>query len=93
MDDRKDDFLKLIFSKHTINILRYLNEHKTGQFKDLMEFVNAVTLYNRMKQLLHYNLITHHVDKKELRREWYELTEKGRKVLQILESIIELFEG
>jgi len=41
-----------------------------------------------LKQLLEYNLITHHLEKKGLRRKWYEITDKGGKVLQSLEDII-----
>jgi len=86
--DKEEEFLKLISLKGTIDILRYLNEHGTGQYKDLMEFVNEVTLYNRVKQLLEFDLIIHHLNKKDVRKEWYELTEKGRKILQVLEDII-----
>ncbi len=45
------------------------------------QYANVPTLNTRLKQLLEFNLITHHLEKKELRKEWYEITEKGRKVL------------
>ncbi len=92
VDEREEEFLKLVYSKGTIDILTYLNEHGTAQYKDLIELVNEVTLYNRVKQLLEFNLIVHHLDKKDVRREWYELTEKGKRVLQILEDIKKLVE-
>ena len=92
VDEREEEFLKLIGSKGTIDILRYLNKHKTGQYKDLIELVNEVTLYNRVKQLLKFSLIVHHLDKKDVRREWYEITEKGKRVLQILGTLKKLGE-
>ncbi len=92
VDEREEEFLKLISLKGTIDILRYLNEHGTAQYKDLIELVNEVTLYNRVKQLLKFDLIIHCLDKKDVRREWYEITEKGRKVLQILGTLKKLGE-
>jgi len=46
-----------------------------------MEFVNMGT-----------SLIEHHLERKDVRKEWYELTEKGMKILQILENLITLVE-
>ena len=92
IDEREEEFLKLISLKGTIDILRYLNKHKTRQYKDLIELVNGVTLYNRVKQLLKFDLIIHCLDKKDVRKEWYEITEKGKRVLQILEDLRKLVE-
>ncbi len=89
MDEKEEEFLKSISLKGTIDILRYLREHGTGQYKDLIEFMNEVTLYRRVKQLLEFDLIIHHLNKKDVRKEWYEITDKGRKILQILEDIIQ----
>jgi len=36
----------------------------------------------RLKQLLHSKLITHHIIKNPERNEYYEITEKGKKVLK-----------
>lgn len=88
MNDRKDDFLKLVVSIDTIDILRYLNEHGTGQYNDFMEFVDVDTLQDRANRLLEYNLITH--SEEEPGTEHYKLTDDGRKVLQIMEEIIKL---
>ena len=88
MNDRKDDFLKLAVSTDTIDILRYLNEHGTGQYKDFTEFVDVATLQDRVNRLLEYNLIKH--SEEEPGKEQYKLTDDGRKVLQIMEEIIKL---
>ena len=87
MVDEKEDLLKLAVSEDTIDILRYLNEHGTWQYKDFTEFVDVGTLQDRINRLLKFNLITH---RSEDGTEQYELTEKGRKVLQIMEDIIKL---
>jgi len=47
-----------------------------------MKFAHVPTLNERVKQLLEYNLIEHHLERKELRREWYSITEKGRKIFK-----------
>ena len=70
--EREEDLLKLVGSKGTITILRFLNE--------------------RLRKLLDFNLINHHVDKKAVRKEWYEITEKGRSILKTMEDMIRLIE-
>ena len=92
VNEREEEFLKLVYSKGTIDILTYLDEHGTAQYKDLMELVNEVTLHNRVKQLLEFSLIVYHLDKMDVRKEWYEITGKGKRVLQILEDIKKLGE-
>ena len=90
MDERERRILKLVGLRGTLDILRHLDQHGTGQYMDFIQYANVPTLNARLKQLLDFNLITHHLEKKELRKEWYEITERGRKVLQSLEGIINL---
>jgi DNA-binding HxlR family transcriptional regulator len=89
MDEREKEFLKLITSRGTIGILRYLKEHETGQYHHFNQFIFTATLNDRLRQLLRFNLINHYFVKEGMikRKEWYEITEKGREVLQILEDI------
>jgi DNA-binding HxlR family transcriptional regulator len=88
MDKRR--ILRLLSSRGTIPILRYLNEHRTAQYHQFNQFIITSTLNKRLRQLLYFNLINHYFMKEGVikRKEWYELTEKGRKVLQIAEAII-----
>ncbi len=86
--DEKEDFLKLVVSECTIDILRYLDEHGAGQYNDFTGFVNADTLQDRVNRLLEYNLMKHLEE--ESGTEQYELTDNGKKVLQIMEEIIKL---
>ena len=87
--DEKEDFLKLVVSVDTIDILRYLNEHGTGQYRDFTEFVDVDTLQDRVNRLLGFNLITRDSEE-EPGTEQYKLTDDGRKVLQIMEEIIRI---
>jgi DNA-binding HxlR family transcriptional regulator len=89
MDEKREEqFLKLISSKRARDILKYLNEHKTAQHADLMAFINAITLNTKLHELLTFDLIEHHLDKGDMRKEWYTITEKGKKILQCLEDMI-----
>ncbi len=88
MVDEKEHFLKLVVSEDTIDILRYLNEHGTGQYKDFTEFDSVDMLHDRVSQLLEFELITH--SEEEPGTEQYEITDKGRRVLQIMNDIIRL---
>lgn len=93
MDEKREEFLRLVGLKGTLDILRHLDQYGTGQYKDFTEYANVPTLNQRLKQLLEFNLIEHHLEKQDLRREWYEITEKGKKVLKILNEMIGLVEG
>lgn len=83
------NLLRLVGLKGTIAILRLLSEHSL-QYKHLRKLMDTCTLNKRVKQLSDCNLVTHHTDKKSVRKEWYEITDKGIEVLQILEDIVQL---
>ena len=85
MVERIENFFKLISLKSARDILTYLNEHDTVQHTELNSFMNAATLYIRLTELLEFSLIEHHLEKEPTRREWYEITEKGKKVLEYLD--------
>ena len=83
--------LKIVGAKNTIDILRELKEHGWRQYKDLNKSINCCTLNERLKQLLDLHLIEHFSNerKRKVKRiEWYELTEKGKKILQHVEEMI-----
>ncbi len=90
MDERR--ILRLLGLRGTITILRYLNEHSTAQYHQFNQFIETSTLNERLRQLLHFKFINHYFVKEGVikRKEWYELTEKGRKVLKIAETIIQV---
>lgn len=80
-----ENFFKLISLKSTRDILTYLNEHDTVQHAELNSFMNAATLYVRLTELLEFSLIEHHLEKILIRKEWYTITKKGRKILNYLD--------
>jgi predicted transcriptional regulator len=89
-EEREARFLKLISSKSARVILKYVNEHDTTQHADLNAFMNTVTLNTKLTELLIYGLIKHHLSKRGIRKEWYTITEKGKKILQHLNEMIEI---
>ena len=91
-NERGEEFLRVLGLKDTIHILRHLKEHDKVQFTQFAEFVNPVTLQRRLGQLLRLNLIEHHLGREDVRKEWYEITKKGTKFLQIVEDIIKVAE-
>ena len=94
MDENEEEaFLKMIGLKGTMPILHYLNEKGEAQYTDLMKLINVVSLNTRLKQLLHFGLIQHHLERLETRREWYTTTEKGRKILEYLNEILKLMDS
>ena len=86
-EEREEQFIKLITSKRARDILQYLNERETAQHADLDAFMNTSTLNMKLNELLAFDLITHHLDKSGIRKEWYTITEKGKKILQYMEEM------
>jgi len=85
--ERKYDLFYILGLKGTIQILKYLREHKKAQYKDLRSVGLSIHLLNdRLRQLLKLNLISHHLvlKRRQKRKEWYELTEKGKKILKLI---------
>lgn len=94
MDKKEEkEFLKLIGLTGTILVLRHLNEHDLRHYKDLQEHINTHSLNQRLRTLLHFNLVEHHyVRDEKKKKEWYTLTETGRKVLMLIEEMIKAVE-
>ena len=84
----EEEFLKLIGTKEIRKILELLDEYGAVQNKRMIEFMNMPTLSVRLRKLLHFHLIEHHYEKEKKRKEWYELTDKGKRILQKLKDLI-----
>ena len=91
--NRERDLLKLLGAKGTREILELMSQHGTVQYKQMMGFVNTPTLNQRLRDLLIFGLISHHLERVETRREWYEITEKGKQALEYLRALVELTAG
>jgi len=87
---KEKDFLKLIGLSGTIDILFYLDEYETGQYKDFNSQICSPVLNKRLPQLVRFGLITHHSTRENVKKEWYEIAEKGRKVVEHLKRLIEI---
>jgi DNA-binding HxlR family transcriptional regulator len=90
MDEESLELLKIIGLTKTVEILEYFREHGTARHHDLSQFVNMHTLNSRICQMLKFKLIEHHYERIKSKREWYTLTEKGKKVLEYAENVAKL---
>ncbi|MBU7025956.1 MAG: winged helix-turn-helix transcriptional regulator [Theionarchaea archaeon] len=82
----------MLGSKAAVGIPQYLDTEERAKYKDLQEFVNTHALNTRIRDLLNYDLIEHHMTREEVCRKWYELTEKGKKIVRIPNELIEVVE-
>jgi len=87
---KEKEFLKLLGLSGTKDILFYLNRHDQGQYENFNSLVSTSTLNTRLSQLLEFGLITHYSTREDAKKEWYEITEKGRKVVEHLRRLIEI---
>ena len=81
-------FLYTLGLKGSIKILKYLKENGKGQYKNLLELDLIVSTLNwRVRKLIGLGLISHNITLIEKRVEWYELTDKGKKVLNLVQKL------
>jgi predicted transcriptional regulator len=75
----------------TVEILKCISEHEKCKYIDLASITGYGTLNTRLVQLTSFKLIKHNIKRdKNGRREWYEITEKGKKFVKILEQLEQL---
>lgn len=86
-EEAKERFFKLVGAKGTNKILEFLSEHDTAQYKDLIVFSSSPALNKRLRELVAFNLIEHHIERIGKRKEWYSITEKGRKAFECMSTL------
>ncbi|MBU7047517.1 MAG: winged helix-turn-helix transcriptional regulator [Theionarchaea archaeon] len=86
-----EEFYKILGLRGTVKILKYLNEQGKARYIDLSFIISYASLNTRLTQLETLNIIEHHFNRgKEKREEWYELTEKGKKLILIFDQLEEI---
>jgi DNA-binding MarR family transcriptional regulator len=83
----KEDFLKFLINENTRQILEFIAENGNTQYKEMMSCINLYFLSTKLGKLLKSGLICHHFERTDRRREWYTLTDKGRRVLECLHTL------
>ena len=84
--------MKVIGSKGTKEILEFLDENGEGQYKHFCQFLDTHVVNKRLRQFLKLGLVEHHLTKLEKKREWYTITDKGRKVVHLLREMERIFQ-
>jgi len=85
----ENEVLKILGKKGTIGILEFLSQHGKGQYMQMRQFGATHTLNDRTRELLKYELVEHHLERKKARKEWYEITERGNEILQYAQRLLE----
>ena len=89
----KRTLIEVIGLVATGEILKKVNEKGKTNYMDLKPLTCYSTLNKRLLQLTQLGLLKHNIIRdKERREEWYTITEKGKKVLRILEQLQKLAE-
>ncbi len=79
---KKRELIKMLGLLNTLDILRFLCKNE-GNYAQLRQFVDTNTLNTRLRKLVEYGLIEHHFKRNKTRKEWYTITEKGRRVTEL----------
>ena len=85
-------FFKILGKKGSVVIVRFLEEHGTARYTELQQLVSTHTLNARIKDLMQLGLIQHYLVRENVRKEWYELTEKGKRALPYMNGLREIAE-
>ena len=91
MEDKLAKFFRVLGFTATIDILNSIEEGK-NQYKHFIPFASISTLNERMKQLEALGIIEHHLAREDKRREWYTLTQKGKKVVKVVTRLEKVFQ-
>ncbi len=86
-EDGEESLFELLGAKNAVQILEFLDQHGVSQYKDMMNSFNTYTLNERLRGLLSFGLVEHHFERTETRKEWYELTERGKKILRCVHEL------
>jgi len=75
-------------------VLKTISKTGKTQYKDLSPIqISVSTLNMRLLQFLNFGLIRHYITRNgNQRKEWYEITKKGKIALEMLEKLGELIE-
>jgi DNA-binding HxlR family transcriptional regulator len=82
-------FFRMMGLKGAAEILVTLDTMGKGRYKDMQKSLNTYTLNERIRDLLSYGLIEHHLVRENVRKEWYQLTEAGKRVVEHMYGMIE----
>ena len=85
-------FLKMIGAKGIREILEFLDENRKGRYMQFRQFTSTHMLNIRLRELLIFGLIEHHVIKQERKNEWYTITKKGKKIVRYIRKMEEVIQ-
>jgi predicted transcriptional regulator len=93
MEDELGEFFSVLGFVGTRGILKSIGEGK-DQYMDFTLYASKSTIDVRTKQLIALGLIEHHLLRGTgKRREWYTLTERGKRVLKATTELERAFQG
>ncbi len=81
--------IRLLGLSGTWNILHLLFKNGRGTYKEFTQSTNTRALNMRLNELIEHNLIEHR-QVRNPRREWYEITERGREIFGLVLKILEV---
>ena len=93
MENELGEFFRVLGLQGTRGILNSIREGK-DQYKDFTLYASESTINMRTTQLITLGLIEHHLIRGTgKRREWYTLTERGKRVLKAITELEKAFQG
>ncbi|KYK32136.1 MAG: hypothetical protein HXS48_14000 [Theionarchaea archaeon] len=91
-DQDLKEFFRVLGLTATVEILKSIQKGK-NQYLDFFTTASVSTINERIKQLITLGIIQHHLGREPKRKEWYTLTERGKRVLKAIVRLERAFQG
>ncbi|MBU7024363.1 MAG: hypothetical protein HXS40_09380 [Theionarchaea archaeon] len=91
MKENEEDLIKVLTSKGAMEVLEYIHQHNEFHREDMKEFCGIRTLDIRLWELTSLGLI-YSLENGQNQVEGYSITDKGEKVLQVIERLLSIVE-
>ncbi|MBU7028899.1 MAG: winged helix-turn-helix transcriptional regulator [Theionarchaea archaeon] len=90
VNNNRNRFFRVLGLTSTVDLLKSIHKGK-NQYKDFLTFMGIGTINRRLRELIKLGIIEHHFERKYKRKEWYTLTEKGKRILEAITRLEDEF--
>jgi len=91
VNNNRNKFFRILGLTSTIDLLKSIQEGK-NQYRDFLTSMSMGTINRRLRELIKLGIIEHYFERKSKRKEWYTLTEKGKRILEAVIRLKKIFE-
>lgn len=89
----EEEVFHLLSLKYVLAVLEFVCEHGETKYADMENDFTIHSIRIKVGDLIRCGLLQLCIERRERRKEWFEITEEGKKTLQIVDDLAGLFKG